>query len=67
METIDLTAIDEAMDDCIDYDFNFIKCWDMRSPVEMESINHVKISLNPESKSGDLAHAMFIKVEIIFN
>lgn len=62
-ETIDLTAIDEALDDCIDYDF--IKCWDMPSPVEMESINNVKISLNPESDSSDLAHALkFFKAGI---
>lgn len=41
---------------------------ELRSPVEMESINHVKIWLNPESKSGDLAHALkFIKAKITFN
>lgn len=63
VETIDLTAIEEALDDCIDYDF--IKCWDMPSPVEMESINNVKISLNPDSDSNDLAHALkFVKAGI---
>lgn len=63
VESIDLTSIDEALDECIDYDF--IKCWDMPSPVELESINSVKIALDPDSDSENLSHAlMFVKAGI---
>lgn len=63
LETIDLTTIEEALDECTDYDF--IKCWDTPSPVELKSINEVKIALDPEAESENLSHALlFVKAGI---